>query len=63
MNLRVALENYRAERRRIEGGPHPSLGCSCGICDIVRAADLLYQQVVADQRKRRWRAPVRARRT
>jgi len=43
LTLKVALENYRLERLRIRGGPHPSLACSCGQCDVIRAADLLYE--------------------
>jgi hypothetical protein len=57
-NLRLALANYEAERRRIVGGPHPTLACSCGQCDVIRAADLLYSRVLAERAARRWRAPL-----
>jgi len=57
MTLRKALENYQAERRRISGGPYPHPACSCGFCDLVRAADLLYREVRIDEATRRWRLP------
>ena len=58
MTLREALENYRTERIRTAGGPHPQPGCQCAYCDVVRAADVLYELVRLDQKRRRWRKPV-----
>lgn len=54
MNLRKAVENYKIERQRIVGGPHPTPSCQCGFCDVVRAADLLYDQAKAHLAARRW---------
>lgn len=58
ITLKMAIANYRAERKRLVGGPYPHLACSCGFCDVVRAADLLYAKIQATHLPRRWRAPV-----
>jgi len=52
-NLRTALNIYRTERRRLAGGEYPKTGCSCGFCDVVRAADLLYRRALEDFERRR----------
>ena len=62
VTLRSALDNYRVERQRILGGPHPSPACSCAQCDVIRAADLLYTQLKLELKRRRWRAPMPGRR-
>ncbi len=58
MTVRKALDNYRKERLRLVGGPYPHIACSCGFCDVVRAADLLYQRVMAETTPRRWQPPI-----
>jgi len=42
------------------GSPHPSVGCSCAVCDVIRAADLLAQSAEKQEAWRRW-LPFRAR--
>lgn len=55
IDLRAAIEIWRQARDRIHGSPHPSLGCNCGICDIVRAGDLLAHSARSQIKERRWR--------
>jgi len=50
--LRTALNIYRTERRRLVGGEYPKVGCNCGFCDVVRAADLLYRRALDDFERR-----------
>lgn len=42
LTLKAALSNYRAERLRLQGCPHPRVGCGCSFCELVRAADLVF---------------------
>ena len=53
INVRLALRNYWHTRQRLKGGPYPHAVCSCGFCDVVRAADLLYEATELDERIRR----------
>ena len=48
-SVKRALENYEAERHRLCGGHYPPVACQCAFCDTVRAADLLYRTVLAQE--------------
>ena len=49
LSLHHALVNYRLERRRLAHARHPRTGCNCSFCDVIRAADLLFNAGAALQ--------------